>query len=65
MTRSCKAAHVFPGQGAQRVGMGLDLYNRYSSAKEAFDEADASLGFSLSQLCGEAIIIAIGVRVRP
>jgi [acyl-carrier-protein] S-malonyltransferase len=33
--------------------MGLDLYNSYHSAKEVFDEADASLGFSLSRLCFE------------
>lgn len=48
-----KIAYVFPGQGSQQVGMGLDLYNIYSSAKEAFDEADATLGFSLSRLCFE------------
>src|SRR4030042_5928136 len=33
--------------------MGLDLYNNYPSAKEVFDEADASLGFSISRLCFE------------
>lgn len=33
--------------------MGLDLYNAYASAREVFDEADASLGFSLSRLCFE------------
>ncbi len=33
--------------------MGLDLYNSYPSAKEVFDEADASLGFPLSRLCFE------------
>lgn len=33
--------------------MGLDLYNNYTSAREVFDEADASLGFSLSRLCFE------------
>jgi [acyl-carrier-protein] S-malonyltransferase len=33
--------------------MGLDLYNTYTSAREVFDEADASLGFSLSRLCFE------------
>jgi [acyl-carrier-protein] S-malonyltransferase len=33
--------------------MGLDLYDSYASAKEVFDEADASLGFSLSRLCFE------------
>jgi [acyl-carrier-protein] S-malonyltransferase len=48
-----KVAYVFPGQGSQSTGMGLDLYNSYPSAKEAFDGADASLGFSLSRLCFE------------
>jgi len=33
--------------------MGLDLYNSYPSAKQVFDEADASLGFPLSRLCFE------------
>jgi [acyl-carrier-protein] S-malonyltransferase len=46
-------AYVFPGQGAQSAGMGLDIYNTYPAAREAFDEADASLGFSLSHLCFE------------
>jgi len=48
-----KVAYVFPGQGSQSTGMGLDLYNTYTSAREVFDEADASLGFSLSRLCFE------------
>jgi [acyl-carrier-protein] S-malonyltransferase len=48
-----KVAYVFPGQGSQSTGMGLDLYNAYSSAREVFDQADASLGFSLSRLCFE------------
>jgi [acyl-carrier-protein] S-malonyltransferase len=48
-----KVAYVFPGQGSQSTGMGLDLYNSYTSAREVFDEADASLGFSLSRLCFE------------
>jgi len=46
-----KVAYVFPGQGSQSTGMGLDLYNTYTSARAVFDEADASLGFSLSRLC--------------
>jgi len=46
-----KIAYVFPGQGSQKVGMGLDLHHAYSSAKEVFDEADAALGFPLSRLC--------------
>ena len=48
-----KAAYVFPGQGSQSTGMGSDLYNTYTIAREVFDEADASLGFSLSRLCFE------------
>jgi len=48
-----KAAYVFPGQGSQSTGMGLDLYNSYPAARAVFDVADASLGFSLSRLCFE------------
>jgi len=53
MAELSKVAYVFPGQGSQSTGMGLDLYNSYPSAKEVFDRADASLGFSLSRLCFE------------
>jgi len=48
-----KVAYVFPGQGSQAVGMGADLYARYASARKVFDEADRTLGFSLSRLCFE------------
>ncbi|MFO7772911.1 MAG: ACP S-malonyltransferase [Dehalococcoidia bacterium] len=51
MADSSRVAYVFPGQGSQSTGMGLDLYNCYPSARAVFDEADASLGFSLSRLC--------------
>lgn len=44
-------AFVFPGQGAQAVGMGKDLYAQFSSARELFDRADDLLGFKLSRLC--------------
>jgi len=43
-------AFIFPGQGSQAVGMGKELAETYPSAKRFFDEADALLGFSLSQL---------------
>ena len=46
-------AYLFPGQGAQAVGMGKDLYDAVPAAKAIFDEADQALGFSLSQLCFE------------
>ena len=48
-----KTAYIFPGQGSQYVGMGLDLYNTYPSAKAMFDRADDILGFPLSKLCFE------------
>ena len=43
-------AFVFPGQGSQAVGMGKELAEADPVAKQTFDEADAILGFSLSQL---------------
>lgn len=46
-------ALLFPGQGAQVVGMAKDLYDRYTSAREVFDEADRALGFSLSSIVFE------------
>jgi len=48
-----KTALLFPGQGAQTVGMGKALYEQYPIAKELFDKADKILGFSLSKLCFE------------
>ncbi len=43
-------ALVFPGQGAQYVGMGMQLADKYPVARSLLDEADATLGFSLSQI---------------
>lgn len=42
---------LYPGQGSQHVGMGLDLYETYAEARKVFDQADHYLGFPLSQLC--------------
>jgi [acyl-carrier-protein] S-malonyltransferase len=44
-------AFVFPGQGSQYVGMGRELVENFSVAKDVFQEADDALRFSLSSLC--------------
>ena len=46
-----KAAALFPGQGAQYVGMGKDLSYRFPEAREVFDRADEVLGWQLSAVC--------------
>lgn len=48
-----KRAFIFPGQGAQQVGMGRDFYVHFSEAKEVFQEADDLLGRDLSKLIFE------------
>jgi [acyl-carrier-protein] S-malonyltransferase len=44
-------AFVFPGQGAQKVGMGKALADAFAICRETFQEADEALGMSLSSLC--------------
>ncbi len=46
-------AFIFPGQGAQAIGMGKELADAYPAAKAVFDEVDAALGESLSKLIWE------------
>jgi len=50
MTQS-PIAFLFPGQGSQAVGMGQELAEKYPIARQTFEEADAALGYKLSQLC--------------
>src|SRR6056297_3742250 len=46
-------AYVFPGQGAQFVGMGKDLYDNVPKAKEMFEKANEILGFRITDLMFE------------
>lgn len=48
-----KLAFVFPGQGAQTVGMGKDFCEKYEVAKKLFKQADEALGYSIKAMCFE------------
>lgn len=48
-----KRAFLFPGQGAQIVGMGKDIYDEYEEAREIYDRASKISGIDVSKLCFE------------
>jgi [acyl-carrier-protein] S-malonyltransferase len=48
-----KTAFLFPGQGAQTVGMGADIAESYPSAAEIFEKANEIVGFDLRRICFE------------
>jgi [acyl-carrier-protein] S-malonyltransferase len=51
--KTMKKAYVFPGQGAQFVGMGKDLYESNPKAKELFDKANEILGYRITDIMFE------------
>ena len=51
MTTEGKIALIFPGQGSQVAGMGKELVEKYPLARQTFAEADAVLGYKLSEVC--------------
>ncbi len=48
-----KTAYLFPGQGAQFVGMGRDIAEQFEAAKAIFDKANTVVGFDLAKVCFE------------
>lgn len=60
-------AFVFPGQGAQTVGMGRDLAEAYPAARAIFDEVDDALGENLSGLIweGDAETLTLTANAQP
>ncbi|QFU08249.1 Malonyl CoA-acyl carrier protein transacylase [Rhodobacteraceae bacterium THAF1] len=60
-------ALVFPGQGAQTIGMGRDLADSYPAAKAVFDEVDAALDEALSTLIweGDADALTLTANAQP
>ena len=46
-----KRAFIFPGQGAQYVGMGKELWHQFDEAKRIYQRANTVLGFDLASIC--------------
>ncbi len=62
-----KIAYIFPGQGSQAVGMGKDLFDNFTAAREVFEAADDALDFSLSEMCfdGDEADLQLTANTQP
>jgi len=60
-----KTAFLFPGQGAQTVGMGKDLYETNDSYKKAFDSIDKSLNIDLKAICFDGVGLEKSEFIQP
>ncbi len=62
-----KTAYIFPGQGSQAVGMGKDLFDNFTAAREVFEAADDALDFSLSEMCfsGDEADLQLTANTQP
>lgn len=62
-----KKSLVFPGQGVQAIGMGKELYDTFTSAKEVFQEIDEALGQNLSHLMfhGDGAELTLTSNAQP
>ncbi len=60
-------ALVFPGQGSQAVGMGRELAERYPTARQVFEQADAALGLGLARIMwdGPDVVLNDTVNTQP
>lgn len=60
-------AFIFPGQGSQYAGMGKELAEKFPAAGQVFEEADAALGFAISELCfnGPAEALQLTENTQP
>ena len=60
-------AGLFPGQGSQKVGMGLELYEQSSTTRDIFDLAQSTLDIPLKDLCfkGPAELLTLTAHAQP